>query len=104
MDTAAQATEMIDLVSKDGKHIVKNVNFQIVVAGIVTNVVVRIQGSLDGLNWPNTDYLGDDKTMSADGAYSYYYEGKGDIRFIRLYFVSESGGTAATIDTKVKFY
>ena len=104
LDTATQATEIIKLTDKAAKQIVKGALFAITVAGIVTNVVIRLQGSLDKTNWFHLDATSVDTTITADGTYSLIYDGVGDISYIRMYFVSESGGTASTLDTKVKFF
>lgn len=66
------------------------------VASIDTNVVIRAEGSLDGDNWFNLDANEIDTTQTADGTYAFIFNGK--IKYIRFTFVSESGGTDATID------
>lgn len=61
-----------------------------------TSVTVRGEGSLDGTNWFNLDSTNSDTTVSANGTYAFTFEGS--ITYIRFNFVSESGGTAATLD------
>ena len=100
LTAAATATTSIDLRSEDKMYMYKNILFQITVAGITTNVIVRGQGSLDDENWFNLDEDEMDVTYTANGTYSVRYEGDGEVRYARLYWVSESGGTAATLDVK----
>ena len=71
---------------------------QYTVAGITTNVVLRAEGSIDGENFYNLSESDTDTTVTADGTNAFTYTGK--INYIRLRFVSESGGTAATVDGK----
>ena len=73
---------------------------QLVVAGINTNIVVRLEGSLDGTNWFNLEEGGGDQTITIDGTYAFKLGVHAD-KFIRLNFVSETGGTTAIIDYQV---
>jgi len=102
LDAATDYTMKIKLTSTNGKIIYKNVLYQVTIASITTNVIYRLQGSLDGVNWFALDSV--DITKTADSTYSVNYTGSGQIVFIRLYWVSESGGTSATIDVKAKMY
>lgn len=104
LDAAAQNTSKINLIGADPSVIYKNVNFQFLIASIDTDVVMRIQGSLNGTNWYNADRDEIDFTYTANGTYSVLYEGKGEILFIRVLMVSETGGTAVTVDVTVKFF
>ena len=70
--------------------------FQYVIASINTSVTVRIEGSLDNSNWFNLDIEDGDTDQVANGTYSFYFEG--EVSYARFTFVSEAGGTAATID------
>lgn len=72
---------------------------QYIVANINTNVIVRLEGSNDGTNWDNLDTSNLDKTITANGVYSFTTINVPLFR-IRFNFVSESGGTAATIDVR----
>ena len=72
----------------------------LLVASIDTNVVVRIEGTNDGTNWTNLSTANTDTTITANGTYSFVFVGCP--ASIRVTFVSESGGTAATIDTTVR--
>lgn len=65
------------------------------IASINTNVVFRIEGSNDNTNWANLDINNQDTTFTANGTYAFTFEGCP--QRIRVNFVSESGGTAATI-------
>jgi hypothetical protein len=103
LEAANAQTDSLDLRKMDKSDMYKNILFQLVIAGITTNVVLRFLGSLDGGNWFNLDEAGD-TTYSANGTYSKVYNGSGEIRYIAVLFVSESGGTAATIGIKVKVY
>lgn len=72
----------------------------LLVASINTNVVVRIEGSNDGTNWTNLSANNTDTTITTNGCYGFNFEGCP--ASIRVTFVSESGGTAATIDAIVR--
>lgn len=66
------------------------------VANINTNVVLRIEGSNDNSNWVNLSASDADTTITANGTYGFQYVGCP--QHIRTTFVSESGGTSATVD------
>lgn len=74
---------------------VTNHTIAVTVAAIDTNVVVRIEGSLDGTNWANLSDVGD-TTITGNGTEMFFFKGK--LNYIRGNFVSESGGTAATVN------
>lgn len=103
LSTAAEYTSVIKLFSGDGKRWTKII-FQYVIAGIDTNVVIRIQGSLDNSSWFNVDANDEDVTLTANGTYAATYEGNGEINYIRFLFVSESAGTDTSIAVKAKVY
>lgn len=63
------------------------------VATINTNVVIRLEGSIDGTNYAP---IIADQTISANGT-TVYSIGDRPVKFIRPNFVSESGGTAAVV-------
>jgi hypothetical protein len=73
--------------------------YQYKIAGIDTSVVLRIEGSFDNSNWFNLDADETDTTQTANGTYAFVLNHP--VPFIRFTFVSEAGGTAATIDVKV---
>ena len=104
LTAAAIATESIKLISDDGLIVWKNVIVQILIAGITTNVVVRLRGSLDNVNWFNLDEGDSDVTYTANGTYGIQWEGYGDINYVDLYWVTEAGGTAATLDVQFKVF
>ena len=97
-------SDSVNMVSLDTHNIYKHAVFQVTVASINTNVIVRLQGSLDNTNWYHLDEALQDNTYTANGTYLIEYRGEGCSRYLRLYKVSESGGTDTTIDTKVKVY
>jgi hypothetical protein len=64
-----------------------------------TSVTVRVEVSNDGTNWVNADLTGVDTTKSASGTYGFV--GNNQYLFVRFLFVSEAGGTGATIDASL---
>ena len=75
-----------------------NHTIALTVANIDTNVVVRIEGTIDGTDAFNLSNSDTDTTLTTNGTYGFKYTGS--LTGIRVNFVSESGGTAATIDAK----
>lgn len=69
---------------------------QYTVAAINDNVVLRMEGSVDGTNWFNLSSENVDVTVVANGSNAFVYSGK--VNYVRGRFVSESGGTDATVD------
>lgn len=69
----------------------------VTVATINTNVVVRLEGSIDGTNYAP---IIADQTISANGTTVYSVGGR-PVKYIRPRFVSESGGTAAVVTFSV---
>lgn len=63
------------------------------VANINTNVVVALNGSIDGANWSK---LITNQTITANGT-SHYNIANHPVKYVQPVFVSESGGTAATV-------
>jgi hypothetical protein len=76
----------------------KDIVFSFLIASIDTNVVVRAEGSLDGTNYFNLASA--DTTILANGTYSISYAGI--LQSSRASFISEAGGTAATVDISAK--
>ncbi len=68
-----------------------NLSFQVTVAGIGTNVVVRFEGSVDGSNYFNLASNQVDYTITANGTYGYVLFAP--VQFVRVRLVSVSGGT-----------
>jgi hypothetical protein len=89
--TAAGATDALEVLY------IRNHTFQVKVASINTNIAVRCEGSLDGTNWFNLYDSEANTTITADGTYL-FHKSQFTTKYVRFYFVSESGGTAATID------
>jgi len=75
---------------------------QFVVASIDTNVVIRFEGSLDGTNYFNINPNGD-TTITANGTYA-ISKSNMPLLNVRVVFVSEAGGTAATVDALYEGY
>jgi len=63
------------------------------VATINTNVKVSLEGSIDGTNYAE---IITEKTLTANGTYVYNVAST-PVRWIRPRFISEAGGTAATV-------
>ena len=93
-------TQLIAAGSTDSVKVIgcKNFAYQYTIAAINTNVIVRAEGSLDNSNWFNLDIDDVNTTQTANGAYAFQYDGDGEIAYTRFTWVSEAGGTAATID------
>jgi len=66
-------------------------SFQVTVSDIGTNVVIRIEGSLDGTSYFNLSENEVDFTLTANGTYGYVLFAP--VQFVRLRLVSISGGT-----------
>ena len=71
----------------------KNFCLFVTVATINTNVVVALNGSIDGTNWSK---IITNQTITANGT-THYNVANHPVKFIQPVFVSESGGTAATV-------
>lgn len=74
---------------------------QVVVASIGTNVVVRIEGTLDETNWFNCDY-GGDTTITANGVTAFNIQ-NAPLKAIRGRLVSISGGSPSVTFTFSRF-
>lgn len=73
--------------------VAKNYSLFVTVAGINTNVIVALEGSIDGTNWAKVIA---NTTLTANGT-THSNVANHPLRYIRPVFVSESGGTAATV-------
>ena len=73
--------------------VAKNYSLFVTVASINTNVIVALDGSIDGTNWSKVIA---NTTITSDGT-THYTVANHPLKFIRPIFVSESGGTAATV-------
>jgi hypothetical protein len=69
-----------------------NLAFQITTSGVSTNVVVRMEGSLDDTNFFNLDDGDADTTITTDGTFGYALSGC-PVKYVRVRLVSLSGGT-----------
>lgn len=72
-----------------------NVLFQITVSSIGTNVVIRMEGSLDATNWFNLNAAGD-VTLTSNGTRGYALV-QVPVPYIRGNLVSVSGGTPSVV-------
>ena len=63
------------------------------VPSINTNVKVSLEGSVDGTNYAE---IVSEKTLTSNGTYVYNVANT-PVRWIRPRFISETGGTAATV-------
>lgn len=75
----------------------KDHTFQYTVATINTNVVSRIEGSLDNTNWYTLSAA--DITVTGNGTYYISVQDR-RTKYIRYTFVSETGGTDAKVNVK----
>ena len=73
--------------------VAKNFSLFVTVASVNTNVIVALEGSIDGTNWSK---MISNNTITANGT-THYNVANHPVKFIRPVFVSESGGTAATV-------
>jgi hypothetical protein len=73
--------------------VAKNFSLFVTVASVNTNVIVALEASIDGTNWSK---IIANTTITANGT-THYNVANHPVKFIRPVFVSESGGTAATV-------
>lgn len=92
--TATGATQALDV------SLYSRVTCQYIVANINTSVTVRLEGSCDGTNWFNLSPTDTDTTKTANGTYAFVLDSIA-LHRVRFNFVSEAGGTAATIDVRM---
>ena len=71
----------------------RNYMLFVTVAAINTNVIVALEGSIDGTNYSK---IITNQTITANGT-THYNIANHPVKFVRPNFVSESGGTAATV-------
>lgn len=72
--------------------------FQVTLASVGTNVVVRFEGSLDDSAYFNLNAAGTDYTLTANGTTGYYLIAP--VRYVRFRLVSISTGSP-TVSCKV---
>jgi len=88
--TAAGVTDFQALGPQD------NIVFQVTVSAIGTNVVIRLEGSLDATNWFNLDASEADTTITANGTTAYSVS-QVPVPYVRGRLVSLSGGTPSVV-------
>ena len=88
--TSAGTTDFANSASAD------NAVFQVTVSSIGTNVVVRLEGSLDATNWFNLDSANTDTTITANGTTGYSLM-QAPVVYVRGRLVSVSGGTPSVV-------
>ena len=88
--TAAGATDFQALGPQD------NLVFQVTVSSIGTNVVIRLEGSLDATNWFNLDSAEQDATLTANGTTAYSVS-QAPVPYVRGRLVSLAGGTPSVL-------
>ena len=71
----------------------KSYTFMVTVTEIDTNVVVRLDGSIDGTNYAPIISA---QTITSNGTTIYSVADR-PVKFVKAVFVSEAGGTAATV-------
>lgn len=79
-----------------GAESADNAVFQVTVSSIGTNVVIRLEGSLDATNWFNLDANNVDTTITANGTYAYALA-QAPVVYLRGRLVSVSGGTPSVV-------
>ena len=107
LSTAGQSTAPVRLVGESGgrKIVYQRLTFQLVVAlGGSKSVTLQAEGNLDNSadNWANLDVSGLSTIIATGGTYILTYEGSGEVGYTRLTFVSEAGGSDATIQVKLR--
>ena len=75
----------------------ENYTFIVTVASVDTNVIVCLEGSVDGTNYAP---IIANQTLTANGTTIYSVSGR-PVKWIRTKWVSEAGGTAATVTFSV---
>lgn len=80
-------------IDQPNRHAPRNVGVYVTVSNINTNVVVRVDGSIDGTNYAQ---LITGQTITGNGT-QYYGLANTPVKYVKPVFVSESGGTAAVV-------
>lgn len=90
----APASGTVLQVSQNNFFATKDYTLIVTVANKNTNVIVRLDGSIDGTNYAP---IIAEQTITVNGSYSYSVSGR-PVKFIKPVFVSESGGdNSATV-------
>jgi hypothetical protein len=69
----------------------ESMTFQVTVADVGTNVIVRFEGSLDGTSYFNLNAADADFTITTNGTTGYFLVAP--VKYVRFRLVSLSGGT-----------
>ena len=89
----APASGTVLQVSQNNFFATKSYTLTVTVASINTNVIVRLDGSIDGTNYAPIIAA---QTITSNGT-SVYSVADRPVKFVKGVFVSESGGTAGTV-------
>jgi hypothetical protein len=89
----APASGEVMLVQQGEAIATRSYTFFVTVASINTNVIVAMNGSIDGTNWSKVIA---NQTITANGT-THYNIANHPVQYVQPIFVSESGGTAATV-------
>ncbi len=89
----APASGVSTLVQLGSSINTKNYVLFVTVASINTNVIVALEGSIDGTNYSK---IISNQTITANGT-THYNIANHPVKYVQPVFVSESGGTAATV-------
>jgi hypothetical protein len=73
--------------------VAKNFSLFVTVTSVDTNVIVALNGSIDGTNWSK---IIANNTITSNGT-THYNVANHPVKYIQPVFVSETGGTAATV-------
>ena len=92
-EMTAPASGQTTLVQLYPKLKTQNYTLFATVSNINTNVVVRLDGSIDGVNW--SDIIAN-QTITTTGT-SHYNVANHPVKYVKPVFVSEAGGTTATV-------
>lgn len=87
------ATNSINVAGKS------KITCQFKITNINTSVVVRLEGSVDNIDWFNLSATKSDTTITVNDTFPFVLESIA-LKFVRFNFVSESGGTDAEIVIK----
>jgi hypothetical protein len=88
--TAAGTTDFQALGPQD------NLVFQVTVSSIGTDVVIRLEGSLDATSWFNLDPIEADTTLTANGTTAYAVT-QAPVPYVRGRLVSLTGGSPSVV-------
>jgi hypothetical protein len=88
--TAAGTTDIQALGPQD------NLVFQVTVSSIGTDVVIRLEGSLDATSWFNLDPIEADTTLTANGTTAYAVT-QAPVPYVRGRLVSLTGGSPSVV-------